>query len=320
VFVKFRGTVLIVVLLVLLLAAVVFFTIMRALRCAVDFVGVEHVASGSDFDGSVQVPSDASGLPLLAKTLLQDGSAIRRSRKSWGGNVFRLLQAAPPDARLRAVILLAWLSLPGIACGDAGGATAVYSGSISAEHNAGFFARVNGRPLRRLLIDSGGGDVAAAIELADWIHAQQLDITVTGVCLSSCANYVFPAARHKEIRPGAIVAWHGNYHHLAQTGLWRDDVELRMQRDGEDEQTATRYVQTQVARLVALERDFFARIGVDQRVCQVGKLPPYNVADYYFLSVADMKRFGITAVQAPVDYTATDLRGFTANIVYLELQ
>lgn len=224
---------------------------------------------------------------------------------------------------MRAAILLVCLcclSLRTVAAGEDGIATAAYRGAISAENNAGFFAGVAGQPLRRLLIDSGGGDVAAAIELADWVHARQLDITVTGKCLSSCANYVFPAARHKEIQPGAIVAWHGNYQHLAETGLWRDDVALRMRRDGEDEPTATRYVQSQVARLVALERDFFARIGVDEQVCWIGKQPPYHVPDYYFLSVADMARFGITGVLAPADYPATDLTGFVANIVYLELE
>jgi hypothetical protein len=205
--------------------------------------------------------------------------------------------------------------------GDAAGdATAVYRGAISAENNAGFFARVAGQPVRLLLIDSIGGDVAAAIDLADWVHARQLDIAVTGVCLSSCANYVFPAARQKEIRPGAVVAWHGNYHHLAHTGLWRDDVVLRMQRDGEDRETATRYVQSQVARLVALERDFFARIGVYEQVCWIGKQPPYNVADYYFLSAADMARFGISRVQVPAGYTTMDLGGFDASIVYLKLE
>lgn len=224
---------------------------------------------------------------------------------------------------MRVALLIACLCCPPLsvaAAGAAGNATASYSGVISAENNAGFFARVAGQPLRRLLLDSGGGDVAAAIELAGWVHARQLDITVTGVCLSSCANYVFPAARHKRIVPGAIVAWHGNYHHLAQSGLWRDDVVLRMQRDGEDEQTATRYVQEQVARLVGLEREFFTRIGVDERVCWIGKQPPYTVPDYYFLSVADMARFGITHVAAPAGYPATDLTGFGVNIVYLELE
>ena len=224
-----------------------------------------------------------------------------------------------PCAAARAAVLLVCLSLQAVSGGAAGDTTAVYRGAISAENNAGFFARVANQPLQRLLIDSGGGDVAAAIELADWVHARQLDLTVTGVCLSSCANYVFPAARQKEIRPGAIVAWHGNYHHLAQTGQWRDDVVLRMRRDGEDEQTATRHVLSQVARLVALERDFFARIGVDEQVCWIGKQPPYSVADYYYLSAADMSRFGISAVQVPAGYTTTDLSGFAANIVYLEL-
>jgi hypothetical protein len=93
-----------------------------------------------------------------------------------------------------------------------------------------------------------------------------------------------------------------------------------MQRDGEDEQTATRYVQSQVARLVELEREFFKRIGVDEQVCWIGKQPPYNVADYYFLSATDMARFGISDVQAPAGYTAMDPDRFEANIVYLQLQ
>lgn len=222
----------------------------------------------------------------------------------------------------------AWLALAsaltvtaaGVVAGEAGTqAVAGYHGEISAENNARFFDDFDGRPVRRLVIRSGGGDVAAAIELAEWVHARGLDITVEDRCLSACANYVFPAARRKEIRAGAVVAWHGNYHHLEATGLWRDDVALRMQRDGEDEASATRYVRAQVERLVALERAFFARIGVDQRVCWIGKMPPYSVPDYYFLSVADMARFGITGVTAPADYPATDVSGFEADIVWLAL-
>jgi len=225
-----------------------------------------------------------------------------------------------PCAATYTAILLACLVFTAVRGDMPGDVSAVYEGAISAENNAGFFARFAGQPVRVLLIDSGGGEVAAAIDLANWVHARQLDIVVTGMCLSSCANYVFPAARHKEIRPGAIVAWHGNYHHLAHTGLWRDDVLLRMRRDGEDEETATRYVQAQVATLVALERDFFARIGVDEQVCWIGKQPPYNVADYYFLSAAGMARFGISRVQVPAGYTTMDLGGFEADIVYLELE
>ena len=195
-----------------------------------------------------------------------------------------------------------------------------YQGPISAEQNRQFFAAVAGRSLRRLAITSSGGEVDAAIALGEWVFAQRLDIEVPDYCLSSCANYVFPAARHKLIRAGAVVAWHGNYRHLQQTGLWQDDVAVRMQRDGEDEQTATRQVRAQVDYLVGLEHDFFARIGVDEYLCWVGKRPPYSAPDYYFLSTHDMARFGVDQVQAPPDYAHTDVSRFADSVVYSELE
>jgi microsomal dipeptidase-like Zn-dependent dipeptidase len=70
--------------------------IVRALRYAVDLVGVEHVALGSDFDGSVQVPFDASGLPLLTEALLQAGFSPADIEKVMGSNVVRVLQSGLP--------------------------------------------------------------------------------------------------------------------------------------------------------------------------------------------------------------------------------
>lgn len=195
-----------------------------------------------------------------------------------------------------------------------------YQGPISVEHNRQFFEAVADRSPKRLTITSGGGEVAAAIALGEWVFAKHLDIEVPDYCLSSCANYVFPAGRHKLIQAGAIVAWHGNYRHLQQTGLWRDDVASRMQRHGEDQQTATRNVHAQVENLVKLERAFFARIGVDETLCWIGKLPPYNVSNYYFLSSYDMARFGVDQVEVPPDYVATDVSSFADSIVYIELE
>jgi len=43
--------------------------IARAMRHAAEVMGVEHVALGSDFDGAVKEPFDATGLPLLAEAL-----------------------------------------------------------------------------------------------------------------------------------------------------------------------------------------------------------------------------------------------------------
>ncbi|UCC55554.1 MAG: hypothetical protein JSU75_09330 [Gammaproteobacteria bacterium] len=197
--------------------------------------------------------------------------------------------------------------------------TAWYSGSISAEQNRQFFEAVQGRAVKRLVITSDGGEVAAGIALGLWVFENKLDIEVPEYCLSSCANYVFPAGRHKFIGKGAVVAWHGNYHHLEQTGLWEEEVAVRMERHGKDAVTARAQVREEVDRLVHLEQDFFARIGVDEYLCWIGKMPPYSVPDYYFLSKEDMARFGVTHVHTPAGYEKAKYPGVDANVIYIKL-
>jgi hypothetical protein len=58
-------------------------------------------------------------------------------------------------------------------------------------------------------ITSEGGDAIAAIKLADAIRSGHLDVRVEGYCYSSCANYVFLAARNKVLAPGAVLGFHG---------------------------------------------------------------------------------------------------------------
>ena len=43
----------------------------KAIKYARDLVGVEYVALGSDFDGSVTTPFDITGLPLIVEELLK---------------------------------------------------------------------------------------------------------------------------------------------------------------------------------------------------------------------------------------------------------
>jgi hypothetical protein len=198
--------------------------------------------------------------------------------------------------------------------------TARYRGEISAESNQRFFASVAKRPVKRLIIDSPGGEVEAGIALGYWVYRHGIDVIVEGRCLSSCANYVFPAGRRKVIRQGAYVAWHGNYHHLHATGLWRDDIAARMAATGENAVTAERHVRRQVQHLVALERDFFHRIGVDQRLCWVGKMPPHSAPGYYTLSASDMARYGLQSVHTPPGRFGTVPPRFDEAIVFVRLE
>jgi microsomal dipeptidase-like Zn-dependent dipeptidase len=68
----------------------------RAIRYAVSVVGVDHVALGSDFDGAVTTPFDASGWALVTDALLQEGFSEADIRKIMGKNVVRVLREALP--------------------------------------------------------------------------------------------------------------------------------------------------------------------------------------------------------------------------------
>jgi membrane dipeptidase len=72
-------------------------SIARSIRHAVDVGGVEQVALGSDFDGAVPEPFDATGLVLLTDALLEAGFADEDVAKVMGGNARRLLAEALPD-------------------------------------------------------------------------------------------------------------------------------------------------------------------------------------------------------------------------------
>jgi microsomal dipeptidase-like Zn-dependent dipeptidase len=68
----------------------------RAMRHVANLVGVEHVALGTDFDGTVSVPVDAAGLPRLTEALLAEGFSPAEVEKIMGGNVVRVLRQTLP--------------------------------------------------------------------------------------------------------------------------------------------------------------------------------------------------------------------------------
>jgi membrane dipeptidase len=72
--------------------------IVSSIRYTANLVGVEHVALGSDFDGTVQTPFDTTGLSLITAGLLADGFSAVDVARIMGGNVVRLLRTTlPPD-------------------------------------------------------------------------------------------------------------------------------------------------------------------------------------------------------------------------------
>jgi membrane dipeptidase len=68
----------------------------RAIRYAVGVVGDEHVALGSDFDGAVATPFDASRIDALTEAMLDAGLPETSVRRVLGENAVRLLQKLLP--------------------------------------------------------------------------------------------------------------------------------------------------------------------------------------------------------------------------------
>jgi microsomal dipeptidase-like Zn-dependent dipeptidase len=68
----------------------------RAIRYGADLVGAGHFALGSDFDGGITAPVDASGLPLLTEALDRRGLSDTEIAKVMGQNVFHLLRETLP--------------------------------------------------------------------------------------------------------------------------------------------------------------------------------------------------------------------------------
>lgn len=71
--------------------------IAKAIRYAANVAGIDHVALGSDFDGSVETAFDASGMALVTEALLQENFSPEEIEKIMGKNVLRVLSQYLPE-------------------------------------------------------------------------------------------------------------------------------------------------------------------------------------------------------------------------------
>ena len=197
------------------------------------------------------------------------------------------------------------------------GTTVTYRGPITEENTQLFLDLVKGKNLKTLVITSGGGDINTGMDMGRWIFENEVDVVVEGMCMSSCANYIFTAGKKKIIRPGAIVAWHGNA--LQNGGDWEKSFLRSIQeainglppkdREKVDTAKAMENAMEYIRECKRKQAAFFQEIGVDEYVCRVGN-EEYGARDFFILSVEDMERFGIKKIQAPDMYHNTDLSRF----------
>lgn len=185
------------------------------------------------------------------------------------------------------------------------GASLHYTGPITSEAVARARAVLEASPqVREVVVNSGGGDVEAGMDLGDMIHARGLDVRVSGgLCMSSCANYVFTAGRRKTIEPGSLVIWHGS---MLQEGMFEKfDASTLVHPEGRpltrrERRRAEREVRRDFERVLRRQHGFYAKLGVDAAITVVGQRR--GCACQWTLPVADMAAFGVRDVSAPDDY------------------
>ncbi len=71
--------------------------IVKAIKYTAELVGVDHVCLGSDFDGAIESPFDASGMALITEELIKQGFSEKDIRKIMGENTVRVLSQVLPD-------------------------------------------------------------------------------------------------------------------------------------------------------------------------------------------------------------------------------
>ena len=178
-----------------------------------------------------------------------------------------------------------------------------YDGSLDAAGIAEL--RRAGPDVKVLRIRCSGGDVDLGMDLAEWVLARGLDVEVDGHCLSSCANYIFPAGRRKVIAPGGVVGWHGSARQTDMADqLDAALVDARQEDPTLDVEKTRARMAAYMKRAIERQDAFFARIGVAECVTRIGQLR-LGAPGLFTMSIADMARFGIDVASGPT--TAAEL-------------
>lgn len=120
-----------------------------------------------------------------------------------------------------------------------------------------------------LVVDSGGGDLRHALDIAELLEPLSLTVRVRERCYSSCANYFLPLAERLIVEPGAAIVLHGGadpkFLHEEMTERREPRIREIMREAGVDRPEAERRFEAGVdgiRTLIRRQADFTARRNV----------------------------------------------------------
>ncbi|MCL9775905.1 hypothetical protein [Vibrio methylphosphonaticus] len=171
------------------------------------------------------------------------------------------------------------------------GDTLVYDGMITGEAvlEAQRVFQDSNKPIKKLKITSTGGDMAVGIEFGYFIKEHNLDVEVSELCFSACANYILPAAKNVVINTNSLIGWHGGTKQADE--LWELSVPKK------DRPAFMIYLN----RLRVKETAFFGYIGVDQQITSYGQTVKSSCqtkqkTDGWYYSIEDLNKMGLNNI------------------------
>ncbi len=114
-----------------------------------------------------------------------------------------------------------------------------------------------------LRVQSPGGDLQAALDIAALLQARQLPVSVDGLCVAECAQFLLPAAAGLSINDDSVIALTSGPHGTYLTALREDKLgapELQAFRQSMDALQARVAQHAQAHRQNAAALDFMLRI------------------------------------------------------------
>lgn len=152
-----------------------------------------------------------------------------------------------------------------------------------------------------LKIQSETGSEVAARVIGASVFDHQMTVVVTGACSSSCARYIFTAAKHKRIETDVFVMFseYKNYYDYVQS-LQQLSEKRRLSGASalSDREKRTLSIGE---RWLSADSDYFTKIGVDKRIASFG-YGADKPASYSVLSTTRMAEFGVSNVTASDGY------------------
>lgn len=158
--------------------------------------------------------------------------------------------------------------------------------------------------VKRVRINSGGGDTVEGMNIGEFVRDRRLDVEVDGLCLSSCANYIFPAGEKKFVgMMRGSICYHGN----EQTSFPTSQAfEARLREVFKaakvSDEDIEKYVPANLKRheeRVEREKKFFASLGMSP--VDLFNMGNYPKSDWVCPTERGFARFGVRNIEGITD-------------------